>query len=78
MKKFVEVIQADEALKSMIPLNMFVGDVSDRDRSFETNQLTFIHSSRYHTNLLFMQLHYKHISRLMPVTFKSNDHDAGA
>jgi len=75
MKKFVEVIANDAALQSMIPLNMFLGEVTDRTRSYETNALTYIHSSRYHTNLLFIQLHYKHISRLLPKPYKSIDHD---
>jgi hypothetical protein len=78
MKKYVEVINTDEALKSMIPLNVFLGDVSERDRSYETDSLTYIYSSRYQTNLLFIQLHYKHVSRLLPKKYKSNDHETGA
>ena len=78
MKKFVEVIHSDGALKSMIPLNMHLGEVTARDLSYETESLTYIYSSRYQTNLLFMQFHYKPVSRLIPQKYKSNDHETGA
>jgi hypothetical protein len=77
MKKFVEIINNDDSLKSMIPLNIFLGDVSKRELSYESENITYIYSSRYQTNMLFVQSYFKHISRLMPKTFNNDENGSG-
>jgi hypothetical protein len=71
MKKFNEVIKKEQTLKAIISLNIFMGEVSKSEKSYENHEINYIHSSRYQTNILFMQAYFKPISRLSSKKFKN-------